>query len=124
MIRRPPRSTLFPYTTLFRSGRRHAVPHRHLDHRGDRGGAAGVRDELELPVGQMAAVDVGGVGTEQTEVVELLDHPEAACDVAHPDVHADGHAYVPGKFPVVPDHLGYAESGTPGAHGEGHEPVV
>src|SRR5256885_12295636 len=27
MIRRPPRSTLFPYTTLFRS-RSHAVPHR------------------------------------------------------------------------------------------------
>src|SRR6185295_19489619 len=26
MIRRPPRSTLFPYTTLFRS-RRHAPPH-------------------------------------------------------------------------------------------------
>src|SRR2546427_7753752 len=25
MIRRPPRSTLFPYTTLFRSRRRHAV---------------------------------------------------------------------------------------------------
>src|SRR5256885_7987669 len=28
MIRRPPRSTLFPYTTLFRS-----VPHGNLDHR-------------------------------------------------------------------------------------------
>src|SRR2546422_6561698 len=27
MIRRPPRSTLFPYTTLFRSG--HALPHPH-----------------------------------------------------------------------------------------------
>src|SRR2546429_7372926 len=26
MIRRPPRSTLFPYTTLFRSGRRESVP--------------------------------------------------------------------------------------------------
>src|SRR2546429_1484499 len=26
MIRRPPRSTLFPYTTLFRSGRCAAVP--------------------------------------------------------------------------------------------------
>src|SRR3989449_10013906 len=26
MIRRPPRSTLFPYTTLFRSGRLHADP--------------------------------------------------------------------------------------------------
>src|SRR3712207_8085861 len=25
MIRRPPRSTLFPYTTLFRSGERHDV---------------------------------------------------------------------------------------------------
>src|SRR3712207_7349535 len=27
MIRRPPRSTLFPYTTLFRSRLRHARPH-------------------------------------------------------------------------------------------------
>src|SRR5256885_12077413 len=27
MIRRPPRSTLFPYTTLFRSVRRLRVPH-------------------------------------------------------------------------------------------------
>src|SRR5260221_2536317 len=27
MIRRPPRSTLFPYTTLFRSKRRHACEH-------------------------------------------------------------------------------------------------
>src|SRR6266496_4712205 len=26
MIRRPPRSTLFPYTTLFRSARTHRVP--------------------------------------------------------------------------------------------------
>src|SRR2546426_5903401 len=38
MIRRPPRSTLFPYTTLFRSShqlirfaRIHAQPHRQLD---------------------------------------------------------------------------------------------
>src|SRR6266853_6003591 len=27
MIRRPPRSTLFPYTTLFRSDRHRACPH-------------------------------------------------------------------------------------------------
>src|SRR2546423_12350749 len=32
MIRRPPRSTLFPYTTLFRSRRR--APRRDLDHDG------------------------------------------------------------------------------------------
>src|SRR2546430_3285910 len=33
MIRRPPRSTLFPYTTLFRSGRftRGAVAHRNVE---------------------------------------------------------------------------------------------
>src|SRR5260221_6695513 len=29
MIRRPPRSTLFPYTTLFRSVRPHAQNHHH-----------------------------------------------------------------------------------------------
>src|SRR5258708_21466409 len=43
MIRRPPRSTLFPYTTLFRSPARRAPPHpprvgrlrqRHHPHRG------------------------------------------------------------------------------------------
>src|SRR3712207_8463837 len=35
MIRRPPRSTLFPYTTLFRS---QADRHDARRHRGDRGG--------------------------------------------------------------------------------------
>src|SRR2546427_3229011 len=49
MIRRPPRSTLFPYTTLFRSGRRLAVVFRSTvvatararaaDHDGGGGGA-------------------------------------------------------------------------------------
>src|SRR6266699_5599009 len=34
MIRRPPRSTLFPYTTLFRSGRRRRAP-AHPDRRPD-----------------------------------------------------------------------------------------
>src|SRR4051794_41347443 len=29
MIRRPPRSTLFPYTTLFRSNERISIPSRH-----------------------------------------------------------------------------------------------
>src|SRR6266536_4570052 len=40
MIRRPPRSTLFPYTTLFRSRpplwrRGHSRPHRHADGRSE-----------------------------------------------------------------------------------------
>src|SRR2546421_3800190 len=48
MIRRPPRSTLFPYTTLFRSGQAHVVDlHRgragvHLDQ-------AAERDRVRLP---------------------------------------------------------------------------
>src|SRR2546430_14957266 len=45
MIRRPPRSTLFPYTTLFRSGEQ-AVD-RVADHVDD----AGVRDDRAHPLG-------------------------------------------------------------------------
>src|SRR5437016_9302632 len=51
MIRRPPRSTLFPYTTLFRSrgvhgGRRAAVGARCQDHRGRVPGPARVHGDL------------------------------------------------------------------------------
>src|SRR5215211_8893741 len=42
MIRRPPRSTLFPYTTLFRSPRR---PRRRADPRGRPGGGPRVRPD-------------------------------------------------------------------------------
>src|SRR3712207_7790054 len=56
MIRRPPRSTLFPYTTLFRS--------RHVDrlHGGDRVTAGGGDPLLQLPhlVGQVRLVAHGG----------------------------------------------------------------
>src|SRR5438876_9096914 len=45
MIRRPPRSTLFPYTTLFRSGRG-------LRHPGHHGGRALERAALEGPAEQ------------------------------------------------------------------------
>src|SRR3712207_9326556 len=46
MIRRPPRSTLFPYTTLFRSPAHHAA---HDDSRGDIGYHA---HESHLPVAE------------------------------------------------------------------------
>src|SRR5215204_786809 len=51
MIRRPPRSTLFPYTTLFRSGphRRPRPAHRGDEHRRDRpGGARSAEHTSEL----------------------------------------------------------------------------
>src|SRR3712207_7692912 len=56
MIRRPPRSTLFPYTTLFRSqGTRE----------GDRGGG---RPAEQPPLGPGAGLLLRGV-------VDLLEHP-------------------------------------------------
>src|SRR2546422_4677620 len=46
MIRRPPRSTLFPYTTLFRS---HAAPGRHGHRRTPVGDVDVLRRDRELP---------------------------------------------------------------------------
>src|SRR2546422_1391272 len=52
MIRRPPRSTLFPYTTLFRShteGGRQTTAARHRRHRGqDRPGSGGGAPHADL----------------------------------------------------------------------------
>src|SRR2546426_2233267 len=63
MIRRPPRSTLFPYTTLFRSG-------------SARGGAARLRARIAASAGD---ADLGEVelrrGALQGAGVELL-HPD------------------------------------------------
>src|SRR3712207_8980227 len=41
MIRRPPRSTLFPYTTLFRSSLSSAARQSRLSHKSDTGSQAG-----------------------------------------------------------------------------------
>src|SRR5256885_13209469 len=53
MIRRPPRSTLFPYTTLFRSSRT-------LDHVGL---FARTIDDIALLAGELAAYDAGDPDT-------------------------------------------------------------
>src|SRR5437773_9661531 len=42
MQRRPPRSTLFPYTTLFRSQHGHLLPHRRGDVAQDGAGRVGI----------------------------------------------------------------------------------
>src|SRR3712207_9066643 len=48
MIRRPPRSTLFPYTTLFRSGQRVTATF-------DKNGNIGQRQELGTPATEIVA---------------------------------------------------------------------
>src|SRR3712207_8709350 len=62
MIRRPPRSTLFPYTTLFRSGG--AGAHRAAGHGGDPRPRAGPRLEAAHAAGA-ADQPAGGTGRVQ-----------------------------------------------------------
>src|SRR5256886_8014619 len=50
MIRRPPRSTLFPYTTLFRSGREIRLEHPRPQLLRDAGTVVGDRDDEALTV--------------------------------------------------------------------------
>src|SRR3712207_9298495 len=72
MIRRPPRSTLFPYTTLFRSLRRRAV-------------AAQVDEELAFHLAMRAAeFEAGGMTPERARAEALrrmgdLDRVRDAC---------------------------------------------
>src|SRR4051812_49889481 len=65
MIRRPPRSTLFPYTTLFRSELDRSFP-------GD-----GERD-LDGAVGHEESV-VAGVGRSEEHTSELQSHVNLVC---------------------------------------------
>src|SRR3712207_9245153 len=80
MIRRPPRSTLFPYTTLFRSGGLdgHAADRQRAGHHagggdgvGDRGGRRQDPPDGELLVQQRVQL-VAGQGERGEQVVERL----------------------------------------------------
>src|SRR3712207_8566306 len=74
MIRRPPRSTLFPYTTLFRSAHVHAALLRSHQGVGDVG-------QVEIVDGQVEAalrvVDEGG---------ELLDRKSTRLNSSHANI--------------------------------------
>src|SRR5260370_30060543 len=82
MIRRPPRSTLFPYTTLFRSD----VLHR------PEGGARPAHDphpahrahrqadpRLDVPPGHHRGVDAVGVRRSEEHTSELQSHLNLVC---------------------------------------------
>src|SRR2546430_10683772 len=78
MIRRPPRSTLFPYTTLFRSKLHHDVARPNA---GDFGGATlhdvGNQDALPLPDAEARGELVGDVLDDDAEPAP---HPAATRD--------------------------------------------
>src|SRR5437667_8225318 len=75
MIRRPPRSTLFPYTTLFRSRRRAWRPPRPPASRGPRGAARGSR--RAAPGGPPRGSAPGPRSEEHTS--ELQSHHDLVC---------------------------------------------
>src|SRR5688572_32770756 len=85
MIRRPPRSTLFPYTTLFRSGADRVAAGRRVDVRDGRG-VAGDRLRLAVapgdrPAGDRVGADVGGRQRERSEehTSELQSQSNLVC---------------------------------------------
>src|SRR3712207_7725838 len=65
MIRRPPRSTLFPYTTLFRSA---------LDRRGDDDGSGPMGDVGHVPGLIRIHAALGGARLAVDRIGEVADH--------------------------------------------------
>src|SRR2546425_5943597 len=73
MIRRPPRSTLFPYTTLFRSLRRVAVRHPALDQSRHAGEARHHRErDRQRVAGDLVHGDVELRSEEHTSELQSL----------------------------------------------------
>src|SRR2546426_12356465 len=87
MIRRPPRSTLFPYTTLFRS-RGRLLQHRARVVVGDR--AAGLLGGVPRAVGDALLLlrhALAALRLEQEEVAELVDRLAAEAEVPVDDAN-------------------------------------
>src|SRR5688572_32419405 len=74
MIRRPPRSTLFPYTTLFRSDRRDLA-----EVVGDRTGQDVVVLRLDRRAGGPRLSVDGGVGRSEEHTSELQSQSNLVC---------------------------------------------
>src|SRR5260370_32172986 len=72
MIRRPPRSTLFPYTTLFRSARRRCRR---------RAARSAARRDCSAPPGASAraAAAAGSAGRSEEHTSELQSHLNLVC---------------------------------------------
>src|SRR2546427_6231839 len=78
MIRRPPRSTLFPYTTLFRSDPRAPEEEEpHAEHVGERAVHRGAGRERVVEEGLQPAVELRGRSEEHTS--ELQSQSNLVC---------------------------------------------
>src|SRR3712207_8405926 len=80
MIRRPPRSTLFPYTTLFRSADRRLRRRRQL-----RGDAQPVVERVEVAHVGLALLAVGPVDV-QRDLLHALDRKSTRLNSSHANI--------------------------------------
>src|SRR3989442_8920493 len=79
MIRRPPRSTLFPYTTLFRSLPRVVARRVLAGESGGRGrSGAGGRGGRDLPPAEATVLAASGLRSEE-HTSELQSRPHLVC---------------------------------------------
>src|SRR2546429_8023469 len=96
MIRRPPRSTLFPYTTLFRSDDRECERQRAEQERDGKRFAEDLGDRARLVDERGAKVAPGGLAEEDGELlrqrlVEAVDLREVLLRLGRERVGAFGH---------------------------------
>src|SRR2546425_2237070 len=90
MIRRPPRSTLFPYTTLFRSPEEHPPEEARLEHGHGPGLPAGARERdggTEIGVPQHALRVARALGLHDVDAAQALAAHRLALDL---ELHAVG----------------------------------
>src|SRR5260221_6931344 len=74
MIRRPPRSTLFPYTTLFRSLRVQLIAPEHLD-----AAFLGLALECVGDADAVGAAEKRGIKRSEEHTSELQSHSDLVC---------------------------------------------
>src|SRR5258708_18059293 len=91
MIRRPPRSTLFPYTTLFRSLERRDLGGRHLGR--EPGARARFVDHVDRLVGQRSEEHTSELQSPDHLVCRLLLEKKKT-DTLTP-AHSRGHRLIP-----------------------------
>src|SRR3712207_8663220 len=88
MIRRPPRSTLFPYTTLFRSGRRlrpRRAPRRRLSAQ-TRPQTLGASPAPRPARGALGVLDAGPRVSVEVDVLEALDRKSTRLNSSHANI--------------------------------------
>ena len=106
------------------AGRGRPVAHQHLDVRSDRRLAAGLRDPVELLVGQVGHVDVADVRAHQLEVVHVLHGVVVQVVEPHADVHADRDPELARERPVVLRDVEVRVAGLARRHREREQAVV